>query len=44
MASLYGYESMSAVDVGSGKFPTDTQIAAPNYSSIVKNNSTTQAA
>ena len=44
MASLYGYESMSAVDVGSGKFPTDTQIVAPNYSSIVKNDSTTQAA
>lgn len=44
LASLYGFESMSAVNVGTGKFPLDTQIVSPAYSSVVKNNSTTVSA
>ena len=44
MASLYGYEAMTAIDTGTGKFPSDAQIITPNYSSIVKNDSVTVAA
>lgn len=44
IASIYGFESMAAVDVGSGKFPTDAQIVSPQYSSIQKNDSTAATA
>lgn len=44
MAALYGFETMSDVDTGTGKFPTDVQIVTPNYSSIVKSTITDQAA
>lgn len=44
MASLYGFETMSAVDTGSGQFPTSLQIVSPHYSSIMKVDVTTQVA
>lgn len=44
MASIYGYETMTDLDTGTGKFPTDQQIVTPQYSSIHKNDSQTQAA
>lgn len=44
LASIYGFETMSDVDTGTGKFPSDTQIVAPLYSSILKNTSVTVAA
>lgn len=44
MASIYGFLTMSDVDTGTGKFPTDTQIVTPNYSSIIKNSGIQSAA
>lgn len=44
MASIYGFETMSDVDTGTGKFPTDSQIVTPAYSSIVKSTITDIAA
>jgi hypothetical protein len=44
LASIYGFETMTDVDNGTGKFPSDSQVVAPAYSSILKNTSETVAA
>jgi len=41
LAALYGYETMSDINTGVGKFPSDLQIVSPNFSNILKSNSGT---